>query len=798
MTIPLVGPDGRKYEVDEKNLDGALKLGYRVETPEAPQTALEEAADLGKEAVETSSAATTGALRGASVGLSDVALSQSNPEATKLLRGFEEQHPLAAGAGELAGAVLSPVNKVAPLVEGERAATVAGRLGQKALGGMAVGTLFGAGNAVSEAALDNVPLTAEKLVAHAGLGMLLGGAGGGLGGAIEESASGVLPKMATMFKRSGSTLDDIADDFTLKSFRNTKSELSKFTDQQLEDAVRVTRERGHMALSPEEMGKSLGKDVEQTGMTKGAFLDVAETNGTRPDYRSALKALDDFQAGLPPLERESIAADIKSARTALEDIATDPAPEKSGWRAFDKWKQNLQAKAKFSKGPAGQDDLVLPLKRQLAGVARSELDRQLVPALGQHGQPFLETKELYGALKTAQRLAASGSKRPGGFSLGDIGAAVIGGNLHPAGIVGALGTKLLREHGAAIVARVADSLSKSAPLTAVARSFAASLPEKLPQMGQFGPSLLQAAARSPAHALAEHIVNAHVDPSYAATAQMAGLTPEQPDQHVAALGKATELAAIHGAAQAHDKAIDEGLQHVVKGTKPPKGATVLKTQDFGSKQLRQDARAAHQKRVEEVRRFAADPQALVDRVAGNTGELAAAPAVQAHLTAVAHRAVKYLAKQAETPQKPGPLGREWVATDAERHVFALQLEAVQEPMSVLRHAAAGTLTKQQLDAVLAVYPSLHAQLAEKAADQLMSGEDVPYRARLMLSLLAGIDADGTLSPQSIAMNQKAIAAAKLGSQKPSEQPQPLSDVKLGQAERMALPGDKRQLGRDEA
>lgn len=799
MSTPLIGPDGKAYTLerdDPASLDAAVKAGYRVETAETPQTALESVKELGAEARGPVNALGLGALQGATAGGYGAAVGATADHETKraVLQAMEE-NPIAAGVGELAGAVASPINKLMPGIEGTRAATVLGRLGQKALSGGAVGALYGAGNTVSDSMLGDTQLTAEKLIVGAGLGALLGGAGGGIGGAIEEGAAKVLPKLSTVIGNGQSALDEAADHLALRSFRNTKTELSKFTDAQLEGAVGAVRERGHLKFSPEEMAKSIGADVKATGAIKGGFLDAAEAAGTKPAPSGFRQALDDFEKGLSPLQREAIAPDLKGARKALDEVAGRPVTATgeggSGWRELDRWKQDLQAKAKFSKGPAGQDDLVLPLKRQLAGVAREELDRQLVPALGPQGQAFLDSKALYGSLKTAETLAAKGSMRPGGLSLSDMAAALIGGNLHPAGVVGALGTKFLREHGAAVAAQIADKLAKSATLKAISASFARALPETATKLGAYGPALMLAAQRSPELALAQHIVTSQVDPEYHAHAQLAGLRPETPDEHAASMGRATGLAATQAAMKAHDAEIDAHFDHIVQGTRPPERPAAAKTQDFGAKRMRQDAQESHRRRVDEVRTLAVDPKALVDRVSRNIeGFGQFAPTVSAAMTATAQRAVQYLASQAETPAKPGPLAREWVPSATERHKFNLKLQAVQEPLSVLRSAARGSLVKAQLDAVRAVYPEYARHLEDKALERLASGEKMPYSARLMLSMLTGISADGTTTPQAIAANQMAISQA---GGKPSEKMGD-TNVKLGDAERMAPGAKKPEMG----
>jgi hypothetical protein len=403
VSVDLIGPDGKEYafDGDATALANAKAKGFRVASEVG---ALDSALDTGK-------AALLGAGQGFSAGLLGAGLGAAQgdeepPESAQArwatgaeLKRTAEEHPIASTVGEIAGMLTSPVNAIAPAIEGERAATAVGRLGQKALSGSAIGALYGAGNTVSDAALGDTQLTAEKLVAGAGLGALLGGLGGGIGGAIEEGAAKVLPKLSTVLKSGQSALDDVADHTALKAFRNTAKELQKYGDGQVADAVETVRARGHLRLSPEAMEKAIGSDVAAVGKTKGAFLDAAEAAGAKPDYSEVLKALDDFEAGLSPLKRDAIKGPLKSARTALEDVATHP--KNNGWRAFDEWKRDLQAKAKF-KGPSPDDDLLSPLKRQLAGVAREELDRQLVPVLGKDAQAFLDTKKLYGSLKTAE------------------------------------------------------------------------------------------------------------------------------------------------------------------------------------------------------------------------------------------------------------------------------------------------------------------------------------------------------------------------------------------------------------
>lgn len=803
MSTPtaLIGPDGKEYVLTNPDaLESLREQGFHAPGERAPLSPVEEG-------IETFKAGAQGLVRGVTGGLSDVALAElSEGEQPKAIPGSSQfetsaqqaerlrtEQPVATLSGELAGMVASPINKVGDLVgRSIKATTALGRIGAMTAAGTSVGTLFGAGKILGDSALGDVDLTAEKLIAGAGLGALLGGAGGALGSAIEEGARAVLPSAKTLIGRTQSALEEIANDSAISATRAQQSVINRIGDDKLTAVAKVLRERGHLELTPERMAQSVAKDREALGKTLGKFLDDLDTTGGRPDHMRMLGRIDEFEARLNSLEQDAIATDLRSARKAVAKLGE----EGSGFRALDDLKQTIQAKAKFSKGPTPLDDTTLGLKRGLAGIFRDELDQQIIPQLDADlGKTFTESKATYGALKDAERLAESGAGRVGGVGLRDMLAAVVGSNIHPMGFAAALGSKVLREHGSAIVARIADKLAKEPALQAMAKSFAAALPQTAPKLGPYAAVLAQEAGASPERALAAHMTYAQLDPSYAATAQLAGMTPEEPSEYQAVLTRAKDVSAIAGAAKAHDEAISEAIEGIATGKRAAPKSPVLKSQDFGSKRMRQNSTEAHKRRVEEVRLLLTDPQALVDRVSANIEGLGGvAPGVAASMTSTAQRAVAYLAKQAEVPAPAGPQAREWAPNETERHTFALKLEAVQEPMSILQRAANGTLTKPQLEAIRAVYPAFAKDLETKALERLLDkSKSIPYQSRLMLSMLASVSADGTTTPRAIAANQTAIARAG-GREEQKMQTPPKTDAKSNPAKRMALPGEKRELG----
>lgn len=842
MSQNLIGPDGREYHIESDDaaaLQKARALGYRT-SDEAPVTGVNPE-NYGDESGAVGAAA-RGAIHGSSFGLLRD-FTTSEPE-RELAQAENKEHPIAYGAGELAGTVLSPLNKVGVLVEGPRAATAAARLGQRALGGAAVGTLFGAGNAVSDAALGDPDLTADKVLAHIGLGALLGAAGGGVGTAVEEGVVGVLPSLSRSAPKAQSALEEFADDRWLKAAGGIQSDIKKIPAAEhgaVADAIRahlsepgavlprnlddalasLESERGAVGakvigeagitdagglaphLSRDEAVAALERAEGAHGQRMGAVMDAADKLGAKPSYSQVLSRLDSFEAGLNPAERDLAAKPLSDLRRYLDEMGGKPVGSKqNSFAALNELKSTLTKGINYKV----EDNVAIGLKKQLAGILRDEIDTQLAPQIGSDlSKEWLAAKGEFGALARAgdalgrkastgldaiRALAVDASNAPPSLprlsaleharnllqhgidrKLGNrwlsasdyltgIGTGVMSGG--PAGALTGLASsvahKFMRENGAGVIAKLADRMAASPALSTAAKSFAAQLPTTAPKLGAYAPALLNAAAQSPEAALATHMTLAQVDPSYAATAQLAGLTPEQPDEHVASLVRAHRIAETGTAATETDRAVNKHLDRIIKGMGAASTPASLQRQDFGNKRMRRDVDAAHEQRVKEVRELAADPNKLLERIAGNLDGVP--PAVAAALSARAASAVSYLAQAAGVPPKPGPLAHDWAPTQAEMHDFAQKLEVVERPLSVLSHAASGMMTEQQVDALKAVYPGLAKDIADKVTMKLAeSPSTVPYGARFMLSLLSDVDPDGTLSSEAIAANQSAISAA---------------------------------------
>jgi hypothetical protein len=184
QTITLTR-SGETIQATPEEAGGLLQRGYTVESQ--PQQAQREDTEIRQErAPGLISTTALGAARAASLGLSDVVGKHVLGQAyTQFAKEGEEAHPYGTLAGEVIGSFtpLGPAGKLTSLGEdiiryGE-GASVLGRAGATAAGSAVIGAGMGAGNYVSQVALDDKPLSAEGFMGAMGKGALWGGLGGG-------------------------------------------------------------------------------------------------------------------------------------------------------------------------------------------------------------------------------------------------------------------------------------------------------------------------------------------------------------------------------------------------------------------------------------------------------------------------------------------------------------------------------------------------------------------------------------------------------------------------------------------
>lgn len=143
-----------------------------------------------------------------------------------------------------------------------------------------------------------------------------------------------------------------------------------------------------------------------------------------------------------------------------------------------------------------------------------------------------------------------------------------------------------------------------------------------------------------------------------------------------------------------------------------------------------------------------------------------APAMVDASAALAVRAAQYLAAHAPKPMvRPGVLAMEAMApSDRELELYERRREVVAQPLSVLRHVEAGTLTPEAVEALRTVYPRVYDDVAAAyRAEVVRLGEQGLSPSREMasaLSLLLDAPVEGIDSPETVAVLQASYAEDK--------------------------------------
>jgi len=199
----------------------------------------------------------------------------------------------------------------------------------------------------------------------------------------------------------------------------------------------------------------------------------------------------------------------------------------------------------------------------------------------------------------------------------------------------------------------------------------------------------------------------------------------------------------------------------------PTSFNILAKSTFAKKDLKKkpkDKKEAIQNLYTNLEELSGNPEKMLERITINTLRFSkAAPQTAAYIQQVATAASNFL--QSKLPRQVSNRGAldilkpKYVPSSLEVAKFERYLEAIEEPLSILKDLETNSLTREKVEAVQAVYPQLYQQIQEKTMDALAKqGEDVPYKKRIQLGILLDIPSDISLIPENIAALQRQFVA----------------------------------------
>lgn len=235
----MITPEGRAVDVPDEQVKSRLDVGFTLQTPEIEGARLEqEAFDERHSGITDKVAAGFAAFaRGATMGGSDLLVRGFGSKGdVRELGELREAHPTLSAGLEVAGGLVglgkasgggtgaaiaraTPAAAVgrasARLARTEPGAGLAAKLVAGAKGGAAEGSLFGAGQGVSELSLSNEPITMERAASVLSSRMLYGAGIGGAAGTVAKAAEVGLQKANTALRsyaERARAAEGVADD----------------------------------------------------------------------------------------------------------------------------------------------------------------------------------------------------------------------------------------------------------------------------------------------------------------------------------------------------------------------------------------------------------------------------------------------------------------------------------------------------------------------------------------------------------------------------------------------------------
>jgi hypothetical protein len=188
------------------------------------------------------------------------------------------------------------------------------------------------------------------------------------------------------------------------------------------------------------------------------------------------------------------------------------------------------------------------------------------------------------------------------------------------------------------------------------------------------------------------------------------------------------------------------------------------------------AASDYERRAEQLNRLKSDPAGIADRVGGALGpNSTAAPKATAVATATAIRGIEFLAEKMPPgrtdPYSAQPMLERPRISDAEASKFRRFLAAADDPTIVLDEAAKGTLTREHVEAVKAIYPALYEEMQVQVMESLAtSRKKLSYSRRIQLGILLDIPTDKTLSPDFVSAIQGTYAQGAGDAESPPPPP----------------------------
>jgi hypothetical protein len=841
----FVSPDGKPMEVSGSNFGNIIREGYRLQTPqEADEERLKTL--YGDNSLE---AAVEGVGRGLTFGVSDWTLRRLGVSAERL-KEIKERNKVAATTGELGG-ILAPLllsGGTSAIAEGAAklgaAPLAVSKLGAKAaeattkrlfaetlveagatkvaaktlaqaiiekaapaaVGSAVEGAFYGAGQLVSESALGNKDFNAENLIAHMGLGALVGGAVGGLlplpgvllrrvVGKGDEAAAALageaeaVPVAAGEAAPSAGEAAEVAAKATPEDKQIARiggvdaEDVAHFRANQPRIQENVTKysldENAPSKLSDSVMN-DLDKFDEHLKTREQAAGDLIEASDLKRDTKQIRKIFQDkireikysgksdTESGETAINRLQSYVDRFTRKTADGKILNETWDAKR-LRTFMQglWEDNRKFYVP-GREQLFEEKAVADVASEINATIKDNVGdeyKNLMKAYAPEVQAFKELRKTWKLTPENVPQMQGWFKNRFQFYLQQLIEGVRNKNEPIINSIKKMGDVVGKDYETI----VRDNLV-----------FGRLFPEQA--KGLMKGTLTGAFGRVIGGVMRGDIQNVIQNLAFKGGAEAAGSVRNMVYQDLLAKQPSTfsktisglygmtinKLGAIERVLKTQQQAINDGVEGFLSGSKAralPVGITkTLLDVNFGDDnekpKNRIDALDKHRTQLADI---ATNQEKLAEKMSSRVDGISeAAPETAQAMMMTAAKGVAFL--QSKMPKEPlledsivPTLKKNWRPSDSEISQYERYVRAVNNPTTVVEDMKRGQLTSEGVEAIKAVYPNIYDNVVMEMKKQIAErGKEIPYSRKLQLEMLLGVSLDYTTKPAVIAAMQKSF------------------------------------------
>lgn len=658
-----------------------------------------------------------------------------------------EANPVAAGLGNVVGGVGLGL-ATGGLAAGAARGLGGGFLARTAVGA-AEGSLYGLGSVVSEESLGDRELTADKLLAGARTGGLVGGGLTAVGLGLAKGVS----EAAKRSKWVTGKLDEWANVRAVQWLKPTKHQAGQMKD--MADIGAYLHEKGVVGLSTEDAIEKL-KTLRGETYTKQVEPLLAMADAKRGfDLNRAVARID--KEVLEPLSKNALDADTYNLiKTQRDRLASNEPSFKVAQESQSKLRMLAQDQAYQGKYKHIKDMREI-LKTEVADQAEELLGTGI-------GAKYRAGMREY---RYAAKPLDLAEKKLAGEMKG--GAAMFN---QSDWLLGLLGTSTMGPAGLALAGAKALARPRAGPLTTIAMKRAAPTIDRIAASfgrfvdgglqssptwgGTFRNVLSAALAKGNTEALAAHIQLAKSDPAYLSELGLGHETPS------AAAGATNRFAAVEAAAEASE-AVDARMDVAMGRFLGQQGGQVPKAEaGRPSARLKEFPKLFAQLEAVHTR-----PELLAQML--NFPLADSMPEMSLALAAKYQLAAKHLFDTAPRNPDKNPVEAmrgPWRPSDADLQKWYRRVEVVENPLKVLEDVRRGAVTPEAVETFKAVYAPLFQDMQTRMMSRLAEyGGTLTYKQRTALGQLFP-DVGRGLAPAKAALVQGSFQSAKVQAKEP--------------------------------